>query len=427
MSYQRPPRQRQYTSYRAQQRRRARYRRRRLLALAVLVLVIGLIAGTAYGLTSRGGGSSGAGGQGSGGDTQALAGGSGSASGSASGESLSPSPSASASTGTTPSPSASASALASKVITIGWVGDTTPGSQYGMPPNGGRALFQYMAPYLRQPDLMMANCEGTYSTATTAKGSGANTFCFQAPPSYAKALVWAGIDLVNLANNHAHDYLELGLQQTQSALKRVGVAYAGIPGKMPIVNIKGLRVAVLGFSPYPWNNNINNIPKARQLVAAAAKQADLVIVTMHAGAEGASLIHVPHGSEYAYGENRGDSRAFAHAVIDAGADLVVGSGPHVIRGIEKYKHRLIAYSLGNFAGWGNFGLGGNLSLSGLLTVKIDGTGAIRGGRWLSVYLSHPGVPTVDSSNASAHLVRQLSAEDFSSTYKLSSNGTFSGN
>jgi hypothetical protein len=415
MSYRPPSRQKPYTSYRTERRRRARYRRRRLFALVAFVLVIGLIAGTAYGLTAKSGGSG--------------SGGSGTAN-----ELLSPLPSVSASTGSpassspssSPSP-VSSSTLASKVITIGWVGDTTPGSQYGMPPNGGRALFQYMTTYLRKPDLMIANCEGTYSTATTSKGSGANTFSFQAPPSYTKALVWAGIDMVSLANNHAHDYLELGLQQSRAALKASGIEYAGIPGVTPVVKVKGVRVAVLGFSPYPWNNDVNNISKARQLVSAAAKKADLVVVVMHAGAEGAGLIHVPSGSEYAYGENRGNSRAFAHAVIDSGADLVMGSGPHVIRGIEKYKKRLIAYSLGNFAGWGNFGLGGNLSLSGLLTVKLDGTGAIRGGRWLSVYLGNPGVPSVDSHNTASTLVRQISAQDFSSTYKLSSDGSFSGN
>ncbi|HUK77130.1 MAG TPA: CapA family protein, partial [Thermoleophilia bacterium] len=137
---------------------------------------------------------------------------------------------------------------------------------------------------------------------------------------------------------------------------------------------------------------------------ASAAEADVVIVLMHAGAEGAGETHTPHGSESAFGENRGDARAFAHAMIDAGADLVLGSGPHVIRGIERYRDHLIAYSLGNFAGWHNFGLGGNLSLSGLLTVRVDGAGHILGGRWLSLYVAQPGVPSVDSSNTSAHLV-----------------------
>ena len=99
------------------------------------------------------------------------------------------------------------------------------------------------------------------------------------------------------------------------------------------------------------------------------------MVAIHAGAEGSDQIHVPHGAEYFLGENRGNSRAFTHAAIDAGADLVVGSGPHVIRGVEWYHHRLIAYSTGNFAGYHNFSLGGTLSLSAIfrVTLKPDGT------------------------------------------------------
>ena len=394
---------------RASSRRRGR---RRLLVLTVFLVVIAAGGAGAWALLGGKGGAGGkAGPSGRPTSPTPIA--------AASSSSLSPSsPAAPASTSSSPTPTKPT------VIEIGWAGDTTPGSRYGLPPDGGRALFTHVRSQLSAPDLMIVNLEGTYSTATTSKGSGPNTFSFQAPPSYAKALKWAGVDLVNMANNHAHDYLDVGMQQTEQALKAVGIPYAGIPAKMPIVDVKGVRVAVLGFSPYPWNNNLNDIPAAARLVRQVAAQADLVIVLMHAGAEGSGEIHTPHGSQYAFGENRGDVRAFSHAVIAAGADLVLGSGPHVIRGIERYKHRLIAYSLGNFAAWGNFGLGGNLSLSGLLTVKIDSTGHIFGGRWLSLYLAHPGVPTIDAANTSAHLVHQLSAADFSQTYTLSSNGTF---
>ena len=403
MSYPGPSR--RYTRYRTHPAARRRRGRRRLLALVVFLLVVG--AAVAGAVALLGGGNGGAGGQ--------------------TGPSARPSSTAPAAAASSSSPSSSPSTVPNKtVITIGWVGDTTPGSKYGMPPDGGRALFTNLRSQLSAPDLMMANCEGTYSTATTSKGSGPNTFAFQAPPSYAMALKWAGIDLVSIANNHSHDFLQAGLQQTQAALKAAGIAYAGIPEDTPIVTVKGVKVAVLAFSPYPWNNNINNIPAAADLVRQVAGSADLVIVLMHAGAEGSDKIHTPHGSEFAFGENRGDSRAFAHAVIDAGADLVLGSGPHVIRGIERYKHRLIAYSLGDFAGWGNFGTGGNLSLSGLLTVRIDATGRIHGGRWLSLYISGPGVPGVDANNTAAHLVSQLSAADFAQTYKLSADGSFTG-
>ena len=136
-----------------------------------------------------------------------------------------------------------------------------------------------------------------------------------------------------------------------------------------------MRVAVMGFSPYPWSAPLNDIPVAAALVRRAAKRANIVVVLMHAGAEGADQTHTPYGTQYFLGEDRGNVRAFAHAMVKPGADLVLGSGPHVIRGIERYRNRLIAYSLGNFAGWRNFALGGNLSLSGLLTVRIDDDGS----------------------------------------------------
>jgi hypothetical protein len=296
---------------------------------------------------------------------------------------------------------------------------------YGNPPDAGRALFAQVRDQLRAPDLMIANLEGTYSTGGTSKCAGSDSslcFAFQAPPSFAKALPWAGIDLVSLANNHTNDYFESGLDQTVTALEKNGVAYTGLPDQITTVDVEGVKVAALGFSPYPWNANINDIPAAESLVKEAAAEADVVVVLMHVGAEGSDKTHTPHGTEYAFGENRGDPRAFAHAVVDAGADLVLGSGPHVIRGIERYRARLIAYSLGNFGGWGNFGTGGTLSLSGLLTVRIDADGRIDGGRWLSLRMDGPGVPVVDPSDESAGLVDQLSEADFSNTFTMDASG-----
>ena len=325
---------------------------------------------------------------------------------------------------TSPSPSPVPSATPT-VIEIGWVGDTTPGSKYGLPPDGGRALFAHLRDQLLAPDLMIANLEGTYSTGGPSKSGGPNSFSFQAPPLYALALPWAGIDLVNLANNHSNDYLARGLRQTTQALQKAGIAYAGLPGQVTVLHVRGVRVAVLGMAFSTGSANVNNIPAAVRIVRRAAHEADVVVVLMHIGAEGADKIHTPHGTEWAFGERRGNPRAFAHAVIDAGADLVLGSGPHVIRGIERYKDRLIAYSLGNFAGWGNFALGGNLSLSGLLTVRIDELGRIYGGRWLSLSLTKPGVPAIDPADTAARLVRRLSAEDFAHTYTLDAKGFFS--
>ncbi|HTX70556.1 MAG TPA: CapA family protein [Thermoleophilia bacterium] len=390
-----------------------RRRRRALLAAAVVAVVVLAVAAGAFAYVhhTRGGPSAVA-------DTGSSGG----------GGTAGATPTAPATSTSSMSPSASPSPSPRTLVTIGWAGDTTPGSMYGDPPDDGRALFTHVRGQLKKPDLMMVNLEGTYSTGGVSKCSGSSSgvcFAFQAPPSFASALPWAGIDLVNQANNHANDYFGSGMQQTQAALEKNDIAFTGLPDQITVVTVKGVKVAVLGFSPYPWNADINDIPAASRLVRKAAARADVVVVLMHVGAEGSDKTHTPHGTEYAFGENRGDPRAFAHAVVDAGADLVLGSGPHVIRGIERYRTRLIAYSLGDFAGWGNFGTGGTLSLSGLLTVRIDSGGHIHGGRWLSLWLASPGVPTVDSSNASAHLVEQLSSADFANTFEMDSSGHLS--
>ena len=114
----------------------------------------------------------------------------------------------------------------------------------------------------------------------------------------------------------------------------------------------------------------------------------------------------------AYGENRGDSRRFARAVIDAGADLVLGAGPHVLRGMERYEGRLIAYSLGNYAGWHNFSGGGTLGLSAILRVTLREDGSFDRGIVTPVTLRPPGTPVRDPAHASTRLIDQLSLQDF---------------
>ena len=95
-----------------------------------------------------------------------------------------------------------------------------------------------------------------------------------------------------------------------------------------------------------------------------------MVVIIHAGAEGADQLHTPYGTQYYLGEDRGDARAFAHAVIEAGASVVFGSGPHVIRGVEDYRGHLVAYSLGNFVGYQTLGGGGVLNDSAIMRVTL---------------------------------------------------------
>lgn len=312
-------------------------------------------------------------------------------------------------------------------VTINWVGDTNLGSRAGLPPDHGRGMFRGVEPQLSSADLTVGNLEGTFSAGGPSKCGGGhvqNCFAFQAPPANAAALRGAGFDLMNLANNHAFDFGAGGEQQTIAALDRVGIAHTGLPGRVTVVRVHGIRIAFVGFAPYAWASDLRDIPAARRLVSGARKRADVIVVVIHAGAEGANQIHTPHGREVAFGEDRGRTRAFAHAVVDAGADLVVGSGPHVIRGLERYRNRVIAYSLGNFASWHAFGLGGTLSLSGILHVTLDATGHLVNGQWLSVKLVPPGLPHRDFADTSARLMERLSRDDFPHTFSFGEHGAF---
>ncbi len=298
-------------------------------------------------------------------------------------------------------------------------------SKYGMPPDAGRGSMAPVVAPLRAADLAFANLEETLSQLPDTKcGGSPNCFAFQAPPSMAKLMTTAGFDVVNLANNHADDFGAAGQRSTERALRKAGLRWTGRPGQITIMRRSGMRIALLGFAPYRWAPRLEQVRVAQALVRKAARQADIVVVAMHAGAEGSGAMHVPHGTETFLGENRGDSRRFTHAVIDAGADLVVGSGPHVIRGMERYHGRLIAYSLGNFLGYKNFGTGGMLSLSAILSVELRGDGAFVGGTWVSLLLDGNALPHPDPSGASARMVAKLSREDFgAAAVKVGPDGT----
>lgn len=312
--------------------------------------------------------------------------------------------------------SGSAVAMAKRVrsITVEWVGDIALSTQRGLPPGGLDRALAPVRGLLRDAQVTMGNLEGTLSVGGSSKcgGLGGGTcFAFQAPPSTADELRALGFDVVNLANNHSLDYGYSGRQQTISALNRAGIAHTGLPGEITYRRFAGVRVAFLGFAPYPVDADLLDIPAAQALVRQARRHASLVVVVIHAGAEGAGAGHTPYGSEYYLGEDRGNPRAFAHAVIDAGASIVLGSGPHVIRGVERYRGRLIAYSLGNFVGYYTLSDGGVLAESAILRVTLGNDGRVLAGRWISIHLDQ-GLPRPEPSNASARLMNLLSHKDF---------------
>jgi Bacterial capsule synthesis protein PGA_cap len=301
----------------------------------------------------------------------------------------------------------------SSPVTLEWVGDIALSADRGLPPGG---LARSLAPVrglLRDADVTLGNLEGTLSVGGASKCAtiGAQCFAFQAPPEAAFQLRGLGFQLVNQANNHSLDYGAGGRAQTVAALDRAGVDHTGFPDEITYLRVHGLRVAFLGFAPYPYDANLLDIAAAQSLVKQARRRASLVVVIIHAGAEGAGSLHTPFGSEHYLGEDRGDPRAFAHAMIRAGASIVLGSGPHVIRGVERYRGRIIAYSLGNFVGYHTLGGGGVLDDSAILRATLDPSGNVLAADWIPIRLID-GLPLRDPTDASAKLVAALSRQDF---------------
>lgn len=312
-------------------------------------------------------------------------------------------------------------------VSVAAVGDTMMGTpEFGLPPDDGATLFSAVTPLLTG-DVVMGNLEGALATGASSKCAGATKgtcFAFATPPAYANTLKAAGFTIMSLANNHAMDMGSAGMTSTVTALDRAGIQATGHPGAIALQDVRGTTVAAVGFAPYDWAQNARDIPAAQALVRRAAAQAPVVIAYMHVGAEGVDHRHVPSGAEDYLGEPRGDARALAHALVDAGADLVVGSGPHVLRGMEFRNGRLIAYSMGNFVGYRAFSVSGASGVSGVLQARLGPDGRFTSGRIAPVVLNGEGVPSPGGSGAAD--VATLSSADFGSrAARVSSNGTIS--
>src|SRR5262249_25563448 len=196
-------------------------------------------------------------------------------------------------------------------------------------------------------------------------------------------------------NNHAMDFGAEGRSSSRQVLDSLSIAHSGEVGDIAHLNVKGKKVAVIAFATYPNAYNLLELNDALQVIREDRAGADIVIVWFHGGAEGATHQHVPGGDETFLGEDRGNLRKFTHAAVDAGAQVVIGSGPHVVRGMEVYQGKLIAYSLGNFATYGPFNLSGENGLSLILEVHLAPDGSFFRGQVHPVRQEKPGGPKLD--------------------------------
>lgn len=267
--------------------------------------------------------------------------------------------------------------LSNKTLTISWVGDMVPSDDIAY----NSTVFAGVTDLLQKPDVMIGNLEGTFANPERpSKCDYGMTQCyaFRGDISFLQSLQGAGFDVVSLTNNHSYDFGIAGLEDTKTALQTAGIPYVSSDEPTSSITVKGVRIGILGLSSTkPWQT-ITDYDFITKQVTNLKKDNDLVIVLFHGGAEGADKTTVPNAVEYMGDENRGDVRRMAHTAVDAGADLVFGAGPHVLRPVETYRGKTIAYSLGNFVG-GN----GRLQTSGILgksailttsfTLKKDGT------------------------------------------------------
>ncbi len=321
-------------------------------------------------------------------------------------------------------------------ITIAAVGDIMLGStsidETFLPPNDGRGMLKEFTPILSAADVAFGNLEGPLLEGgknEKCPPESKRCFAFRVPVRYGKYLKDAGFDILSLANNHTSDFGDDGRLSTRKVLDELGIKHAGSDKAQystAYLDVKGKKVAFVGFAHNNIVPNVNDLGFARQLVTEAGKKADIVVVSFHGGSEGEKAQNVPRQTEMMGTEKRGNLPLFARTVIDAGADLILGHGPHVLRGMEIYKDRLVIYSMGNFATYGMFNLKGPQGLNAVFEINIGADGKFIGGKIHGGRQEGRGIPVLDKSGAAIEKVRALSKMDFGATApRITADGTIS--
>ena len=334
-------------------------------------------------------------------------------------------------------------------VRLAFVGDINLGTETlpdGVPPDSGRGLLDRARPSLHG-DLVIGNFEGVLAdTGTSVKclvrltpkeqrrkerlrkqmkadtlppATRPNCYAFRTPTMLAPRLVEAGFTHLNLANNHANDLGPAGRESTERVLESLGVRLYGPVGRITVDTIRRgdslTTVGLVGFTTYPYAYNLLDIERSAAVVDSIRPLVDLLLVTFHGGTEGVKALRTGEVAESLGREPRGDLRRWARAVIDAGADAVIGHGPHVLRGMEFYRQRLIVYSLGNFATYRGFNLAGPLGVTGVLQLEFSPDRTLRAARLVPMKQLPQQGPFPDPDRAAIHLVRRLSAQDFGAT------------
>ncbi|RFM33207.1 CapA family protein [Chitinophaga silvisoli] len=302
------------------------------------------------------------------------------------------------------------------------VGDLMVGSSYPstyyLPPYDSGTILQAALGVMQQTDLRLGNLESCVSdSAPVFKSCGTSQcFAFRTPVKFAQWYKDAGFDYLNLANNHSFDFGLKGVNNTLDWLQANNIRTSGTPQHpTDSITVRNTRIGFVSFAPHSNCLNLNNDTIVRAYIEDLKTRFDLVVVFFHGGAEGASKMTTPKKKEIFFGQDRGNVRHFARLCVDAGADMVIGSGPHVVRGMEVYKEKLIAYSLGNFSTYHQFNLKYPLNIAPLLQVTITKEGKLLDNKVFSFKQEGEGVPKPDSAMTAYKTIRSLSVKDFGFT------------
>lgn len=319
-------------------------------------------------------------------------------------------------------------------LSIIGVGDIMLGTAYPLPkylpPNDDcNPLLEEVKPILQDADVTFGNLEGCFlNSGPTTKHCKDTLKCyaFRMPDRYAPCLKDAGFTVMSLANNHSGDFGMKGRKNTMRLLDSLGIEYGGLEIK-PTAEFEkdGVKYGFVAFAPIRATLDMLNLEMASQKVKELKDRNDIVIVSFHGGAEGRTHEHITRETEEFYGEDRGNVYEFSHLMIDAGADVVFGHGPHVARAIEVYKNRFIAYSLGNFATYARFNLSGPNGLAPIVKIYTNSEGEFLSGQIFSAQQLGEGGATLDPNNRAFKKIKYLTEKDFPENNLIfKENGTF---
>jgi poly-gamma-glutamate capsule biosynthesis protein CapA/YwtB (metallophosphatase superfamily) len=300
------------------------------------------------------------------------------------------------------------------------VGDMMFGTNFPsaahLPPNEGKDLISEVDSILKSADITFGNLEGVVlDKGGQVKHCSDPSVCyaFRMPEKLVEdVLKQGGFDVVSIANNHVGDFGNEGRENGKKFLKSINIEYAGLVScPYTMFEKEGVKYGFAAFAPNSGTMDIRDIKAAEAIVKKLNDSCDVVIVSFHGGAEGRGKQHVTRKTETFYGENRGNVYAFSHAMIDAGADIIFGHGPHVTRAMEVYKDRFIAYSLGNFCTYDRFSLRGESGLAPIVNIKIDNEGKFISGQITPIIQLGRGGVTLDKQKRVLPIIRSLNKTD----------------